>query len=26
LLAERFRQLPVDPHWEAWEAVPAASR
>ena len=26
LLAERFRQLPVDPHWEAWEAIPAASR
>lgn len=26
LLAEKFRQLPVDPHWEAWEAIPAASR
>lgn len=27
LLAERFRVLPVDPHWEAWESVkpPAGS-
>lgn len=24
VLAERFRPLPVDPHWEAWEALPAA--
>ncbi len=26
VLAEGFRKLPVDPHWEAWEAIPAASR